>query len=662
LIQGPDGNFYGTTRYGGTAETGTVFELTPAGVLSTLASLVYGQDSVAGLTLGANGTFYGTTTEGGSTDSGTIFQFTVGGGVTTLVDFGTDMGGYPQGSLIQAADGFFYGTTGAGGTSGDGTVFRYTSTGTLTTWANFNPTNGKGPTAGLIQATDGNFYGTTQYGGSGSGSILKMTPDGSLSDLGDFSADPSLGYNPLGPIVQGADGNFYGTTSGGGVSYGGTVFKFTSTGTLTTFYAFPTFSSTEGAYPSAGVILGSDGNFYGTTKSGGVDNSGTAFELTPGGTLTTLISFGAYTAPVTGLIQGKDGAFYGTFDFGFNDNEYGSVFRLASGGSLTSLGEFNGLNGQTPLGNLIQGNDGSFYGTTSLSGPGASAAGTLFQVTPDGDLTTEFTFTGLNGSTPQAGLLQAADGDFYGTTSYGGMANSGTVFRFNSSSKESVAFNSAATIPISATHYEVSGSTLQLTLKYAPSPIDVLTVVQNTGGSSIVGAFTNLPDGGTITGIYGCNAYTFTASYSGGSGYDLTLTLQSKNYTQWAAALNFTGGIADPVGSDGIPNLLKYLYNVNPGEPMTATDRAALPAVGIDSTANPGTQYLTLTYRQYALATGVNVVLQTSTDLKTWKNVNPPDLAQQIGTDANTGDPIMEVGVVVPPNTTRQFIRLNVTQ
>jgi hypothetical protein len=115
----------------------------------------------------------------------------------------------------------------------------------------------------------------------------------------------------------------------------------------------------------------------------------------------------------------------------------------------------------------------------------------------------------------------------------------------------------------------------------------------------------------------------------------------------------------DTPENDGVTNLLKYLCDINPSRPMTAADRAALPIVGM-TTVN-GTTYLTLTYRQYAMETGITINVQTSADLQTWTTVNPPDLSQQVGTDGTTGDPIMEVGVAVN-GTKKQFIRLNVTQ
>jgi len=146
-----------------------------------------------------------------------------------------------------------------------------------------------------------------------------------------------------------------------------------------------------------------------------------------------------------------------------------------------------------------------------------------------------------------------------------------------------------------------------------------------------------------------------------------TLNVQSDQMTfnQWETFYSTSGPTTTPQ-NDGIPNMLKYLYDIDPTKPMSASDRAALPALGIDSTTTPGTEYLTLTYRENPLMTGITVNAQTSPDLKTWTTLKtsdvPPDfLSQQVGTDSTTGDPMMEVGVKMN-GSTKQFIRLNVTQ
>ena len=372
--------------------------------------------------------------------------------LTTLVNFAGANGANPQSSLIQGTDGNFYGTTPDGGdlskcsSFGCGTVFKITPGGTLTTLYSFcaqtNCTDGADPLGGLVQATDGNFYGTTSAGGTrGDGTVFKITPSGTLTTLHSFCPQGppcNDGADPLGGLVQATDGNFYGTTNWGGANDSdGTVFKITPGGTLTTLHSF---SGGDGAYPAAGLVQATNGNFYGTTQIGGYyggdycagNGCGTVFKITSGGALTTLYSFCPQPNcadgfdPVAGLVQATDGNFYGTTWFGGTQGG-GTVFKITAGGTLTTLHSFNGDDGWWPLAGLMQATDGNFYGTTSDGG-----SGTVFKITPGGALTTLYRFCSqsncADGADPKAGLVQATNGNFYGTTSGGGTYGEGTVF------------------------------------------------------------------------------------------------------------------------------------------------------------------------------------------------------------------------------------------
>jgi uncharacterized protein (TIGR03437 family) len=254
------------------------------------------------------------------------------------------------------------------------------------------------------------------------------------------------GVEPSGALIQGTDGNFYGTTAIGGVHNGGTVFKITPGGTLTTLYSFCSLTScADGSGPQAGLIQASDGNFYGTTDRGGANGYGTVFKFTPGGTETTLYSFcsngpfpncadGAY--PTAGLIQASDGNFYGTTNgLGSESALLATVFKITPGGALTTLTSFNVANGADPRAALIQASDGNLYGTTAVGG--GHSLGTIFKITPGGTLTTLYSFCRngsypncADGAEPAAGLIQASDGNFYGTTAVGGVnSNAGTVYK-----------------------------------------------------------------------------------------------------------------------------------------------------------------------------------------------------------------------------------------
>jgi uncharacterized repeat protein (TIGR03803 family) len=360
------------------------------------------------------------------------------GSLTSLWLF-TDAGdgANPEAALMQGSDGSFYGTTyGSGsGPSAYGTVFRITPSGNLTNlWSFTNGRDGANPNASLVQGSDGNFYGTTYGSGSGSsayGSVFRISPSGSLTNLWSFTGGID-GANPYAALVQGRDGNFYGTTSGSGAgpSGYGNVFRISPSGSLSNLHSFV---GTDGANPSSGLVQGSDGNFYGTTYAG-ANSFGTVFRISSTGNLTTLWSFtngldGASSYAT--LVQGGDGNFYGTTSQG-GANGIGTVFRISSTGNLTNLWGFSGCgDGGIPYAGLVQGSDGNFYGTTAGSGSGPSGYGTLFRINPSGDFTTLHSFGVGDGANPYATLVQGSDGRFYGTTYSGGTSGYGTVFRLS---------------------------------------------------------------------------------------------------------------------------------------------------------------------------------------------------------------------------------------
>ena len=371
---------------------------------------------------------------------------------TSLLSFAGTDGSQPFSSLIQGADGNFYGTTTIGGSStvcsfGCGTVFMLTPAGVLTTLYSFVGTDGAFPVAGLVQANDGNFYGTTFSGGSlscsgGCGTIFKITPAGMLTTLHTFTGTD--GNGPSGALIQVTDGELYGITTYGGANICtgspgcGTVFKITLSGALNTLHYF---SGADGSAPLDGLIQATNGKLYGTTGFGGANNvcgtnvgCGTVFSMTSGGTLSTLYSFCAQsgcrdgTGPNTRLVQGTDGKFYGTtFRGGISD--FGTVFSLTAAGELRTLHRFIGQDGFDPA-ELIQAADGNFYGTAKFGGNTncPSDCGTVFKITTRGVTTSLHRFYGNDGANPYGGLLQAADGTFYGTTAYGGANGDGTIF------------------------------------------------------------------------------------------------------------------------------------------------------------------------------------------------------------------------------------------
>lgn len=296
LVQGSDGDFYGTTGFGGTRDWGVVFKISPAGVFSPVAEFQWPDAEYAnGLVEGAERDFYGTAYYGGTNGGhGSIFRVSTNGIVTLLAGFDGTNGAHPQASLLRDSDGNFYGTTVDGGTKGGwGTVFKMTPAGKLTTLVSFNGTNGAAPMSPPVRAADGCLYGTTSAGGrsfagtpfTGLGTVFKITPGGDLITLHFFAGYPNDGTRPMfGGLARGTDGNFYGTTQSGGANGSGTVFRISPAGSVSVLYAFSrpdynTQTNFDGASPAAGLIQATDGSFYGVTMDGGAYGKGVIFRL-----------------------------------------------------------------------------------------------------------------------------------------------------------------------------------------------------------------------------------------------------------------------------------------------------------------------------------------------------------------------------------------------
>jgi uncharacterized repeat protein (TIGR03803 family) len=495
LVMGANGNLYGTTFAGGavlkTITTssntiiqqllpgqGTVFEVTTNGVLTTLVSFggTNGSEPQAGLTLAGDGNFYGVTTGGGTNSCGTIFQMTPSGTLTTLFSFNGYNGSCPDVPLTLGADGNLYGTTRTSLPGGNGAAFEITTGGAFTTLAYFNNGDGATPHSGLAAGTNGNYYGTTEFGGTNNlGTVYQLTPAGTETVLTSFNL--TNGACPVSDLTHGPNGLLYGTTYDGGTSNLGTIFTIDASGTLTTLLSF---DETNGANPQSKLVLGGDGNFYGTTTRGGTNDYGTIFQMTPGGTLTTLVSLtlsnspadlllgadgnlygvnynGGFSAfgsifelvpggisnlvslnssignPVANIIQGRDGNFYGTGTSGTGLAANGTIFKAFSTGAASALFDFNNTIGSIPTAPLVQGADGSFYGSTFLSGAGGgpgfnSGYGTLFKFSPPNTCSNLFTLASTNGWFPDADMIQSPDGSLYGTTVAGGSGGGGDVF------------------------------------------------------------------------------------------------------------------------------------------------------------------------------------------------------------------------------------------
>lgn len=407
--------------------------------------------------------------------------------LTAIYSFGADATAaeMPFGTIIQASDGALYGTgiagAGTGLCTGSGVIFKIKPDGTYTPIYNFSlldstakNTDGANPQGVLIQGSDGNLYGTAFQGGtSGRGTVFKVSTGGTFTTLHSFSTvqgdDNADGANPVAGVTQGTDGAYYGVTTVGGDVGFGEFYKVTSSGTFTSLHDF---GGVEGANPQASLLLADDGNFYGTAPKGGANNNGTVFQLTPSGTVTVVHFFsGADGAnPTGGLIEGSDCYLYGT-TYNGGSNGSGTVFRLSKDGKTYQvLYNFTGLtyNGKSFVNNdgagsnatLAKGTDGNFYGVCYNGG--ANGSGTVFQVTPTGVLTPlhEFAYyynysINSDGANP-SGILQASDGNYYGTGIYGGAHGYGTVYK--------VSYTGLAIVGLSPNVVSAGGGNFTLTV------------------------------------------------------------------------------------------------------------------------------------------------------------------------------------------------------
>ena len=350
--------------------------------------------------------------------------------ITSIYDFGKNAGDplNPQlvGAIAQGRDGNMWSTTPAGGLNKIGAAYKITPGGKMTKVHDFDPSKGEGtPFSGLTLGTDGNFYGTMSTGGgSNNGAVFKMTAKGVVTILYSFTGGND-GKTPSAPPVQGTDGNFYGSTQRGGLDNLGTIYKITPKGKLTTLVQL---NGTDGAIPVGALIQDTDGSLYGTTQNGVSGNYGTVFSVSPSGKLTVLHTFTAGERPDCNLVKGSDGNFYGTaVDAGAHG--FGYVFRITTKGVLTDIYDFTGgSDGGNPFAGLLLAADGAFYGVANSHGD--DGFGTVYKITEKPSFSVIAPFNGTDGAFPSVTLVQNTNGVLYGAADQGGATtNTGTFFR-----------------------------------------------------------------------------------------------------------------------------------------------------------------------------------------------------------------------------------------
>ena len=422
LILGPDGNLYGTSSGGGAFNEGTLFKMTPGGVVTVLHSFsgnsnADGGRPIAGLLLASDGNMYGRPSRPRSSPAGgPVFKLTPDGAFHALSN---PIQVISYSSLMEASNGFLYGT-GVNGPTGMGTVFNAPildcCIGLRFSHQFMDPmhppdaggVDGANPLAALVEGTDGNLYGTTQLGGDHSlGTIFRMTPNGAITILHPFAGGAD-GASPYGALILASDGNFYGTTSQGGACDCGTLFRMTPAGDVTVLHAFT--GGTDGAYPLAALTQGSEGDFYGTTSQGGGPNRGTVFRLTAAGVFSSLHAFGDGEGrdPRAALLE-VGGTFYGTTLAG-GPADLGTIYTVTPTGTVRVLVTAD-TDGAIPKAGLTRGSDGALYGTTSSGGQGSTpfGGGTFFRMTTTGALSVLHAFADSpDGQKPAAAVIRRA--------------------------------------------------------------------------------------------------------------------------------------------------------------------------------------------------------------------------------------------------------------
>ena len=424
-----------------------------------------------GLMAGSDGNLYGTAQTGsaaGSGGPGTIFKVTTNGFLTTLISFtgtnGPASGFGPLAALVEDTNGNFYGSTVAGGNNGFGNIFKLSPGNSFTNLYSFTGGNdGAEPGSPLIIGQDGELYGVTTNGGAfGKGNIFKLNPGGAFTNLYSFTGGLD-GNAPSGALLPDAGGGFYGLTFYGGASAEGTIYKLTRNGTLTNLYSFT--GGVDGFLPAGALVFGDDGNLYGVTEHNTIDHFlfyGTIFKSTTNGGFDTLYSLNAVTGdgarPVAGLIQGSDGNFYGTTYTGAYASN-GSVFRITPSGAYTTLVIFDGFDdGAHPESSVVEGADGALYGTTVTNGPGGG--GTIFRLS--------FTTAPQITSQPANQTVFAGAHTIFGVASYGApqlvyqWQKSGTNLTDNASVSGSTArvLSLSSVSPAEAGNYSVTVSNM----------------------------------------------------------------------------------------------------------------------------------------------------------------------------------------------------------
>ncbi len=569
----PAGNIYGTTYSGGTQLVGVAFKLTPAGTETVLYNFQNqgpgvngGYFPAGGVALDSSNNLYGTTQYGGSVDCGVVFKVDTSGHESAIYTFNGTDGGAPWSGVIRDTAGNLYGTAQAGGAAGQGVVFKVTPAGSETTLYSFTGgADGGQPYSGVIRDSAGNLYGTTQAGGAGQGVIFKLSAAGVETPLHSFGSGSDGAQPYIAGVIRDSAGNLYGTTSAGGTTGAGVVYKLSSAGVETVLVNFG--GSSDGGAPEAAPIRDASGNFYGTTYTGGINGFGTVYKVTPEGHETLLHTFTGTDGdnPFGGLVRDASGNLYGTTYKG-GAHGLGTVYKLDTANKETTIHNFTGgADGSYPYyGSLVFDTAGNLYGTTWKGG--TAGFGVVFKLDPTGNETVLYNFTGgADGGNPQAGVVRDSAGNLYGTASTGGAENGGVVYKLDTTGHQTVIHNfsyfTEGGQPTAGVIRDLAGNLFGTTNSggasfagtvYKLSATGQLTVLHsfsyNTGDGSIPFAGVTLDPGGNLYGTtllggtYGQGVvYEITAA----GGYSLLYSFSGEA----AGGIVFAGVIRDASGN-----------------------------------------------------------------------------------------------------------------
>jgi uncharacterized repeat protein (TIGR03803 family) len=547
VIRDATGNLYGATTKGGGANVGTIFKIDTTGAETVLYAFRGGKDGrypESPVILDSAGNLYGTTNLGGEALAGVVFKLSAAGQMTTLYSFPNTTQGCPEAGLVFDSAGNLYGTTAGSYPTFTGIIYKLSPAGQETTIYSFTGgAVGAHALSSVFFDPEGDLYGTTNAGGPANlGTVYEVNAAGQETILYGFLGAPD-GALPFAGVIGDSVGNLYGTTENGGTFNAGTVFKIDPAGRQTTLYNFT--GGTDAAYPTAPVTRDTAGNLYGTTTRGGATNYGTVYKLDTAGHETVLYSFTGEAdggAPYAGVVLDPAGNLYGTAVIG-GEFDAGVVFKVDPAGQETVLYAFTGFgDGYQPYGGVIRDSAGNLYGTAGGNGGLESPQGVVYKLDTSGQQTVLYGFTGgTDGGGPRSGLFRDSKGNLYGTAYYGGLVNNrncslggcGVVYKVDTEGNETVLYafrgESDGGVPDTGVILDAEGNVYGTTADFGADGFGVLYKVDTTGKETTLHTFTGGADGGYPNALLlrdpaGAFFGTTSAGGSGSTGVAFRLT------------------------------------------------------------------------------------------------------------------------------------------